>query len=515
MGRLERHGSPMKPLRIPSLLLVLPLLAVPVLAQADIVREFRRYYRTYDDPAERVEAVRALEGTEDPGVVEVLVPLLDEDEDAVVESAVHVLARFQTRPPVQALLLELAEQKDVTLRVGILRVLAETPYEGAVEPLLECLEDRAWLVRRAALVALAATGDRAVDEAVVALVDDREIAVRCAALDTLAALDSERVLAPAGSALSDTSWRVRASAIAALGRVRRVESVRPLLERMEVEEGRLLDDLGRALSQLTGRSFGPRAAAWRRFIDSLPPEYAIPTAEELAVLRRKQAQASAQYEPGGTTSFHGIETPSRSILFVVDVSGSMEHEVVEKERFRDGGYPSFSRMDIVKTELIRTIANLDPSVNFNMAAFGTEVKPWKKRPVPANVLNKSSARSWTQRLEPLGGTSNQQLVEAGLVMASGLEEGKTNTYGALAWALGLDGKRPEDYEIEVDTIYFLSDGRPSHGLWVDADDILREVRDANELRRTAIHAIAIGDFQKHFMQRLAEESGGQFVDLGK
>lgn len=504
----------MKLLPIPSALLLLPLLAASVFAQADIVREFRRYYRTYEDPAERVEAVLALEGAEDVGVVEVLVPLLDEKEDAVVEAAARVLASFRTRPPVEALLLELAEQKDVTVRVGILRVLAESPYEGAVEPVLECLGDRAWLVRHAALVALAAIGDRALDEAVLPLVDDREIAVRCAALDALAALDSERVLAPAGSALSDASWRVRSSAIAALGRVRRVESVRPLLERMELEEGRLLEDLGRALSQLTGRSFGPRAAAWRRFIDSLPPDYAIPTDEELATLRRKQARASAQYEAGGT-SFGGIATPSRAILFVVDVSGSMEHEVVEKDRFRDGGYPSFSRIDIVKTELMRTIESLDASVSFNMAAFGTDVQPWKKRLVPANVLNKSSAMSWVERLEPLGGTSKQRLVEAGLVQSAGLEEGKTNTYGALAWALGLDGKRPEDYEIDVDTIYFLSDGRPSHGLWVDADDILREVRDANELRRTAIHAIAIGDFQKHFMQRLAEESGGQFVDLGK
>ena len=43
------------------------------------------------------------------------------------------------------------------------------------------------------------------------------------------------------------------------------------------------------------------------------------------------------------------------MLFVIDVSGSMESDVVEKDRFADGDYPSYSRMDIVKTELARTV----------------------------------------------------------------------------------------------------------------------------------------------------------------
>jgi hypothetical protein len=35
-------------------------------------------------------------------------------------------------------------------------------------------------------------------------------------------------------------------------------------------------------------------------------------------------------------------------MFVIDVSGSMENLVVEKERFQDGGYPSLLRIDIVQ-----------------------------------------------------------------------------------------------------------------------------------------------------------------------
>jgi len=82
-------------------------------------------------------------------------------------------------------------------------------------------------------------------------------------------------------------------------------------------------------------------------------------------------------------------------------------------------------------------------------------------------------------------------------------------------ALGVEkGKAASDYTVPLDTIFFLSDGRPSHGDFVDPDDILREVRLANELRKVVIHTIAIGEFQKEFMRQLAEESGGVFVDLG-
>jgi len=37
----------------------------------------------------------------------------------------------------------------------------------------------------------------------------------------------------------------------------------------------------------------------------------------------------------------------------------------------------------------------------------------------------------------------------------------------------------------------------------------------NELRKVVIHTIAIGEFQKDFMRKIAERNGGVFVDLGK
>ncbi|MEO6711747.1 MAG: hypothetical protein ABI054_06880, partial [Planctomycetota bacterium] len=312
--------------------------------------------------------------------------------------------------------------------------------------------------------------------------------------------------------------QVRASAIAALGKVRSLDSIEPLIARLTIEEGRLRADIGAALDSITGKTLGDRLEQWQSFWTNYKGKFKLPTDAELTALRAKQKESREKYKPSGpTTTYHGIDTPSRSILFVIDVSGSMENLVVEKERFLDGGYPSMMRIDIVKTELARTIDRLEPYVKFNILKFGTEVVPWKKELVPANALNKTAGRKWAMALEPLGGSSKEDLATVGLTGSANLEAGKTNTFGALSDALGLAGRgmKDKDYEVAVDTVFFLSDGRPSHGLYVDPEDILREIRSANQLRKVVLHTIAIGEFQKDFMKRLAEENGGVFVDLGR
>ena len=486
--------------------------------EEEILKEFKKYFKKYKDSPSRVEAVRALEGVESVAAVQVLLPLLKDEDPEVVRAAVGILSSFQTRPPIDALLVELSEEKNEETRVGLLKVLTQGGYKGTSEVVAECLSDRAWSVRRQAVRALTTAGETDFLEPIEALRGDKESAVRCVVLQAILALKSTHVVAYSIEALQDDTWQVRSVAIHSLGEVRSRDSIEPLIGQMSLEEGRLVADAAQALENITGRAFGERVALWQRFWDQNKERYQIPSDEEMVKLRAIQAARRAEYEKAeGMSSYHGIETPSRSMLFVIDVSGSMEHEVREKERFKDGDYPSYSRMDIVKTELARTVANLESYVEFNILAFATDVKRWKKTLVPANVLNKSSADSWIKRLEPIGGESKSDLARLGLTQAANLEGGKTNTYGALAEALGLAGKgaKADEYEIEVDTIFFLSDGRPTHGTYTDPQDILRSIGEANELRRVVIHTIAIGDFNKTFMELLAKENGGVFIDLGK
>jgi len=508
---------------LPLLLAILGSLPLQALSPApprrqgddEIVEEFKRYFRKYKDVPTRVEAVLALEGCELPDAVDVLTDLFDRVEPEVALAAVKVMATFKTRPPVERMLFQLEGSASPVAKGWLLNALADGRYPDTQQGILPLLEEKEWNLRRRAIQALAATGDRSLAETIAPHCQESEVAVRCAALQALADLGSELVLEPARADLANDSWQVRSTAIAALGKVRHVDSIEPLIERMAVEEGRLVADIGVSLARITGRDFGARVDAWQNFWKTFSGRFQIPTAEELAKLEAVRAQRKEQYEGPKGVSYHGIETPSHSIMFVIDVSGSMEQEVVNKERFTDGNYPSWKRIDVIKTELIKTIRALESYVEFNVIAFATDVKPWKKGLVRANTLNKSSAEAFVSRLEAIGGSSKEDLARAGLTGSANLEGGKTNTYGALMAALGVEeGKETRDYETDLDTIFFLSDGRPSHGRYVEPEDVLREVRRANELRHVVIHTITLGEFEKSFMERLARENGGTFVDLG-
>ena len=497
--------------------------AAPALQDdAQVLKDFKKYFKKYKQTLERVEAVIALEDVESPKVVPVLIKLLKDKEEPVRDVAITNLATFETQPPVDALLLHLLEKADSMERYGLLRAIAKGQYKHDGLAVTPCLEDPDWTVRRSALQALGVLGKTEHVPLMVPLATDKEAAVRSATFESLAKLKSPEVLPLAQAGLVDKVWQVRASAIQALAKVRDRSSIPLLIDRMEIEEGRLNDDIALALDALTGRGEIKDASTWRSFWNRYAERYEMPTDAKIAEILAKREKNRELYKPkAGATSYHGVATPSRSILFVIDVSGSMEDEVSEKARFKDGDYPSYSRMDITKTELARTIDGLDKNVKFNILSFATKVRPWKKDLVAANVLNKSNALSWIQKLEPLGGNSKQELVEAGFGGLAGLEEGKTNTWAALATALGVSvvptKKKPkkDPYYVEVDTIFFLSDGRPTTGYYTKIDAILEKVLEANQLRKVVIHTIAIGEFQKTFMRRLAEETGGVFVDLGR
>ena len=486
-------------------------------ADDEIVREFKKYFKKYKDTPTRVEAVLALEGVESAEVVGALVDVLADREPDVVEAAVRVLSGLREPAPRQAVVAALAESSKPAETIGLLRAVGAGGYPGGDAVLIELLADGDWGVRMRTADALGRLGVLAAIEPLSVLVGDSEPAVRSSAFEALARLAAAVVVPLAIEALDDPVWQVRASAVAALGVVRSRDAIEPLIERMAVEEGRLIADIGASLSRITGRDFGARTAQWQRFWETFRDRFEIPSDEELERLLALRAARKEEYQPGDGTAYHGIVTPSRAIVFVIDISGSMENKVVETERFEGGGYPSMLRIDIVKTELARTIESLEPFVEFNILAFATDVRAWKKRLVKANVLNKSSAADWVRRLEAIGGASKEDLARVGLTGSANLEAGKTNTFAALMQAIEAPrpGKADKDYEVAVDTVFFLSDGRPSVGTYIDPLDILREVRRANELRKIEIHAIAIGEFQKDFMEQLAEENAGVFVDLGR
>jgi hypothetical protein len=511
-------------------LLIFILAATCTLAWAQKGEElalFRKYYSSAQSAAERKEAVLTLEHLDDPGVLAVLYPKLGEKnvEPDVAEAIVRVIAGFQSDAQHKQVFETLKAEKAEPGKLALLQAIALGRWPDRLGVLPLQLLDKSWEVRRRALDALVACDGPAAAEKIAPLCGDPQDVLRFKALDALAGFGSRLVLPRAIALLDDPSRQVRQSAIRALALVRDKSAVEPLIRRLQKEEGLLVLDLADSLGALTGREFGLEPVRWAQWWSEQDTQtYDIPTPEGVAYLRGHRPSRSGtggggfpDTNPGGPV--FPVPTPSRRVIYVIDCSGSMETLVTERERYEGQHYPDFSRMEIVKAELQREIERLPSYVKFNIIAFATDVDPWKPTLQPANVLVKYAAKEWVKRLYAIGGESRQALALNGLTGASNIEKGKTDAFDALRVALGVDDLRTADAtyaKVEADTVFFLSDGRPTAGLYTDPDDILREVRKLNELRKVVIHTIGIGEFDKDFMKRLAEENGpGQFVDLGK
>ncbi|MBL8694699.1 MAG: HEAT repeat domain-containing protein [Planctomycetes bacterium] len=497
-------------------------------AQSEEVADFKRVYAKKENVKERIEAIFTLDGVKGREAAEALLPCFKDENGDIRNAAAQTLVKNDA-PEAVALLMETLK-KDKVLRPWACLVLglgARKEARAEVEKLAQA-KDADFSAKYRAAEALGRMGDPASIPVLLPLASDSVADVRIAVADALGRIKDET--ASAGPALitllGDKEWRVRAAAIHSLAVVRTKDALEPLVNIVAGDEGRLIDDAAKTLKTLTGLDYGGDGPQWKRWLNAYgkDPKYHLPTIQELAKLaaaRQQKAGGTGVYPDRKITEFLGVKTPSKRVMFIIDVSGSMEDLILEKERYKDQNYPGYRKIDIVKEELARTLERLDSKTEFSIVTFATKVRPWKKGQLQqANVVTKTTAMDYVRGLEPIGGHSKEELAAAGLGGAANLAEGKTNTHAALLFGLGNPArgvltKSDSNNTPPVDTIFFLSDGKPSTGELVDTDDILAAIREANQKLKITIHVLAIGEFEKNFMKKLAEENGGVFVDLGK
>jgi len=253
--------------------------------------------------------------------------------------------------------------------------------------------------------------------------------------------------------------------------------------------------VGDLLALLTGQRFGTEADGWRRWWEENRPAYAS-GARVLAPGAGSAAPEGAR--SSGEASYYGIPVESRRVLFVIDVSGSMN---------RPGGTdPKLTKADEAKRELLRCIRTLEPPSAFGLFAFSDLVKKWRPGIVKAEAPAKEDARKWIDALDA---------------------DGCTNTYGALDEAIRASAADPRnnmgaDYGLFADTIFLLTDGGPTTPAGKPADAkgrleserVLEGVREWNREKRVAIHCIGVGpEINASFLGTLAAENGGTFVTV--
>ncbi|HBP19887.1 MAG TPA: hypothetical protein DEA08_19115 [Planctomycetes bacterium] len=275
-----------------------------------------------------------------------------------------------------------------------------------------------------------------------------------------------------GEALSDKRPEVLRAALRAI-RLRKAGECVPgmidLLEKMEKHpDALILGDLRRALIETTGKWFDV-IEDWRKY-------WKHESHEGKRVMTGSAKELLKTAERGKKPpKFFGTEIRSERIVFVIDVSGSMEGDRLKKS----------------KEQLTKCINGLDARSSFTVMCYSSQIRPWNSKLQPANPKNKAKAISFVETLQA---------------------NGNTRTRGALVQAFETLG---------ADTIVLLSDGMPTgtkpNGKDVySEDEILGEVAGINKTKQWEIHTFGFG--QKggtlaDFMEALAKQNHGKFTRI--
>ena len=236
----------------------------------------------------------------------------------------------------------------------------------------------------------------------------------------------------------------------------------------------------KSLQKITKQTIGDSHDAWVAWWSKAQNDFKTDKDK-----KKEELVASGRSEEGGTR-FYGIKTYSKRVVFVLDISGSM-NEPAEYQRGK-------TKIEVARTELIRAIASLPKDAKFNLIFYSTDYRVWKKKLVVADAKTKRAAKEYVAEVKALGGT---------------------NIYDPLVHVFDVAGRGTHDkgYEkVALDTIFFLSDGQPTAGRVTSTEDILNKVLSLNSLRKIKIHTIGIGKgHARGFMKALAERSGGTYV----
>jgi hypothetical protein len=346
-------------------------------------------------------------------------------------------------------------------------------------------------------------------ESVRPLLADPSAKTRIAAMDALgsAGTAADRVAHEVARALDHENWQVRSAAAECLGGIGSMSTVDALIARMTTEAGRIRRDTYEALKRITRDDLGldPEnwAKWWRRERERAGG--GIPAAPKPAgEVNPDDARYGVAERP------YGIRTYEGRVGYVLDMSNSMfnlfepDAEAVRKMRRK---YVGATKFDISREEIVQSIADLDPRAKFNVMVFSSKPRFMGNTLHPAVPENHKKAESFLRscRSSPdAGGGGSAQL---------------TSFYDAFRAIFDLPkgSLPPPGFTETPDTMFFLTDGEPTTGEIVDADELLAWFNGLNRYARVRVHVVAYGHMgiDIPFLTHLAEDNGGKFVSIGE
>lgn len=291
----------------------------------------------------------------------------------------------------------------------------------------------------------------------------------------------------ATSVVALAAWRLADAKVEA--------AIDPMIDAMEQLEPNTdtWDVFKNALGNVLKRRFGSAGAyrSWWTNVQGQGGLDAIPVEEE--------------HEGGTSVRLFGREIECTSVVFVLDVSGSMESIDADQAdplagsegtKTRDpgssqgpAGQPQGrSRLDRAKIALNKVLEKLPGHFKVNLITYSTGVKVWKRgEPSGLHSLeaNRADAMEWIE---------------------SQKARGVTETDDALREALNVEGVR---------CVYLLSDGFATHDgtKKIPTETILQVVEQAMGTKHVTIHTMGFKEADVEMMQELAARTGGKYSDI--
>ena len=395
---------------------------------------------------------------------------------------IDVLGKSQDNDTTE-LLAKLLRDDDAAVVLLVLEILmGRDDWRNAYAKLSPLLKNQDRSVRRAAVMSmgkLLITEKKWRDDAL-DLASHRDPALRMGAAFALAEIRTPEAIEKLYTLLEDRDWSVRAEALQRVTELRRKDSIPLLIERLGRETGRLRPDVYVALRMLTGFDHGRLPNRWRKWWKNEGAAFKMPTYAAAVVAEDKRRNAGTV---GGTKSdhFYGVQVQSERVVFVLDISGSMNLPVGANGEDISTARPGAPlRIDRAKKELSKTLRALPDGTLFNIIFFESEVSAFSKKLV---------RMSKGMRQKSLRFVSDQFALRA------------TALYPALKLAFD---------DPLVDTIYLLSDGAPTVGEITDISEVREEVKRWNSARHVRIHGVAVGQ-DSTLLQWLTKDTGGRYL----
>jgi hypothetical protein len=394
------------------------------------------------------------------------------------------------------------QQRQVELRTRIddLRELQQKVGERIAE--LRQRDSALWLLQHVVgsrkhalqlkLAAARAVGGAAADvmeELAASLPKAKEPEEQIVLLDAMATAGRTAQLhaTPVIALLASKQEAVAERAAQTLAKLAVAEAIGPMIELLSRVEGQTRLRVAAALEVLTGQQFAANVSMWRAWWQQDGAMF-VASGKQLG-----NGTPSSRGKGDADRYYFGIpQQDSKSILYVIDCSGSMKAEI--DWHGKDGKPVKTTRIEACKFELVRALGLLQPTQGFAILWYNDQPHFWEPKLQLATKEAVARAQAFVDTLQPAQSTNIHDSLEQGFQLVG-------------------RGARDKSYGTELDTIFLLTDGSPTtpDGKPDSTDKILLGVRAWNALQRVTIHCIAIGkDLNGAFLSRLASENGGEF-----